>query len=459
MTTGEALSVIATSAAVGVAAGWLLRSRWAMLLAPVTYALVFELLRVHTDGPLVDRIVLTSPYGVIAFVLGRGVHGLLALAPILLGATLGAALARRRKEAARSARTGSLLVRRGGVALLGLALVVLTAGIVRPASTSAIVADDGSVLAGSVAELTRLDVGNHELGLMLRGNSVDNPVLLFLAGGPGGSELGAMRRHGQALEQDFVVATLDQRGAGTSYDQLEPVGSLTLEHAVDDVLAVTRYLRERFGQTEVVLVGQSWGTIPGVLAVQRHPELFRAYVGVGQMVDPLETDTVFYDDTLAWARDAGEDALASKLVEAGPPPYEDVLDYEAALSNEPRVYPYDHSSNAEGVGGFSENLLVREYSLLQQAHALAAFMDVFTIMYPQLQALDLRRDAQRLDVPVFLAQGRHEAPGRAAPAEQWFTALDAPDKELSFFDTAGHRPLFEQPAEFHRFMVDVLDRT
>lgn len=170
---------------------------------------MFELLRWHTDGPLVDRIVLTSPYGFIAFVLGRGVHGLLALAPMLLGAAVGAGLARR--AASTSQRLGPVrLAGRSGAVMLGLAVVLLAAAVARPASTPPILADDGSALAGSVTELTRVEVGNHELGLMLRGNSVDNPVLLFLAGGPGGSEFGAMRRHGQALEQDFVVATLDQ---------------------------------------------------------------------------------------------------------------------------------------------------------------------------------------------------------------------------------------------------------
>jgi len=40
------------------------------------------------------------------------------------------------------------------------------------------------------------------------------------------------------------------------------------------------------------------------------------------------------------------------------------------------------SATSEGAGGFSENLLVREYTLLQQANALAAFMDVFGVLYP-----------------------------------------------------------------------------
>src|SRR5215207_8873019 len=45
------------------------------------------------------------------------------------------------------------------------------------------------------AELTRVEIGGHDLAMMIRGHSSDNPVLLFLAGGPGGTELGAMRRH------------------------------------------------------------------------------------------------------------------------------------------------------------------------------------------------------------------------------------------------------------------------
>jgi pimeloyl-ACP methyl ester carboxylesterase len=102
------------------------------------------------------------------------------------------------------------------------ALLALTAGISRPSSTDAILTDTGTPMAGSVAELIRVPVGGHDQAMMIRGTSTSNPVLLFLAGGPGGSELGAMRRHGQALEKDFVVVTWDQRGTGKSYDSLDP---------------------------------------------------------------------------------------------------------------------------------------------------------------------------------------------------------------------------------------------
>jgi proline iminopeptidase len=463
ITAFEALATIVISLLVGVFAGVVMRSRWVMLLAPVAFVVVFELARMGTVGPLVDGIRPGSPFGILAFALGRGLHGLLALVPLLLGAALGAAKARRLGDGlggSGRARHGwarvGLWARRSVTALVIVGLVVLSLAIVRPERTDPILAADGEPLAGSVAELTRVEVGGHDLAMMIRGDSVDKPVLLFLAGGPGGTEMGAMRRHGQALERDFVVATFDQRGTGKSYDDLDPTSTLTLDGAVSDAVGVTNYLRERFHQDKIYVVGQSWGTILGVLAVQQHPELYRAYIGTGQMVSVRETDRIFYRDTLAWARRTGNTGLVDKLTASGPPPYTDFLNYEAALTNDPEVYPYDHSRNSEGAGGFSENLFVEEYSLMEQLHNLGAFMDVFTVLYPQLQDIDFRTDAAELEVPVYLVQGRHEAPGRARPAEEWFRMLDAPKKQLIFLDTSGHRPLFEQPELFHQVMTETV---
>ncbi len=456
----EGLAAMALGAMVGLAAGLVTRSRWAMLAAPVTFVAVFELVRAGVTGPTVDGIHLGSMYGALAFASGRGVHGLLALLPMILGGAMGAGLARRwlpgRGRAAGWVGRLGLWTRRGVVVAIGLVLVLLAALVARPASTDEIVDASGRPIEGSVAELTRLQVGGHDQALMIRGRSVENPVLLFLAGGPGGSELGAMRRHSQALEDDFVVVTWDQRGTGKSYPELDPVSTLSVDQAVDDTLTVTNYLRERFGQDRVYLAGQSWGSLLGVLAVQREPEQFAAFIGVGQMVSPLATDRVFYDDTLAWARDSGNTGLVEQLTRSGPPPYTRMLDYEPALSFEQEVYPYDHEGNSEGSGQMSENLVVEEYTLLEQVHLLGGFMDTFAVLYPQLQDVDFRTQATSLDVPVYLALGRYEAPGRARIAREWFGLLQAPRKRLVVFDTSGHRPLWEQPAQFHDLMTQTV---
>ena len=453
----QALAAIGLGLFVGLSAGLVSRTRWAMLVAPAAFMLAVELGRLDVAGPTVDSIHLDSTYGIIAFVVGRGVHGLLTLLPFILGAALGAAQARRWWPA-EGRRTGALhsagvAVRRTAAGLTALALLAVVVVVARPATTDPIVDSDGRSIPGSVAELTGVEINGRDLALMVRGSSVDNPVLLFLAGGPGGSELGAMRMHSRALEGHFVVVTLDQRGTGKSYDQLDPASTLTPDAAVDDVVDITRYLTHRFDQDQVYLLGQSWGSLLGVLAAQREPQLFHAFIGVGQMVAPAETDKVFYRDTLAWARETGRSGLVAKLLDNGQPPYSDVLDYEAVLPYEQEVYPYDHSGNSEGSGQMAENILVEEYTLLESVHIFAGFLDTFALLYPQIQDVDLRTQAPSLAVPVYLAQGAHEAPGRAGPAQEWFNSLQAPDKELVIFGTSGHRPLWEQPDEFAEFMT------
>jgi proline iminopeptidase len=157
--------------------------------------------------------------------------------------------------------------------------------------------------------------------------------------------------------------------------------------------------------------------------------------------------------SMPWARRTGNTGLVGRLTASGPPPYTDMLDYEPALSHEPDVYPYDRSSNSEGAGGFSENLTVEEYGLMEQLHNLAGLPDVLTVLYPQLQDLDFRTDAAQLKVPVYLLQGRHEVAGRAQPAQEWFEMLDAPMKQLIVLDTSGHRTMFERPDLFHQVMT------
>lgn len=457
LTTSTALWSMVISVAIGVGAGLLMRSRWAMLSTPLAFAVFFELARLGADGPTVDAPAF-STYGILALAVGRGFHGFVSLVPMLLGAAIGAGIARSLGASDDATSTPhrrpiGRYVRRGVAVLTGIGLIALAAGLARPARTDAITGPDGEVLEGSVAELLALDINGDEQTVMIRGHSVDNPVLLFLAGGPGGSELGAMRRHLPDLEQHFTVATWDQRGTGHSYPSLDPTSTLTLDGIVDDTLAVTDYLRDRFGQETIYLAGQSWGSTLGVLAAQQSPEKYTAFIGIGQMVSQLATDRIFYDDTLAWARADDKGDLAEELVDIGPPPYERMLDYETALSYEHEVYPYGHTGNSEGEGGFSENFLVEEYALIDQVHLLGAFMDTFSVVYPQLQEIDFRETATEFEIPMYFVQGAHEADGRAEVFDDWYPMVDAPAKDVVVFDTSGHRPLFEQPDEFVEYMV------
>jgi pimeloyl-ACP methyl ester carboxylesterase len=443
---------MAVGIGVGALTGWLMASRWAMLAAPAAFAVVFEILRIGLDGPTIDAPAV-SQFGLFAVIVGRGFHGLVGLVPMIFGSALGAGAARHTPSS--GSQGPGTIVRRTTAAFVALALAALAIAIARPATTDPILAADGTPLAGSIAELTSVEVEGIDHALMIRGHDTSDPVLLFLAGGPGGAERGAMRRHLAELEEHFVVVTWDQRGTGASYAQLDPTETVTLDGYVRDTVAITEHLLDRFDRDDLYLLGQSWGTTLGVLAVQQRPELYAAYIGTGQMVSQRETDQIFYRDTVVSAMSSGDTDLLTHLISIGEPPYDEMLSYEVVLSN-PDLYPYDHSPNSEGAGAWSENFIVPEYTLVDQIHMLGAFMDTFAAMYPQLQDVDFRETATEFETPMFFIQGRYEAPGRSSLFDEWYSMLDAPIKEVHILDTSGHRPLFEQPERFVEVMTNAV---
>jgi pimeloyl-ACP methyl ester carboxylesterase len=320
-------------------------------------------------------------------------------------------------------------------------LVLFTTAVAIPARTAAI--------PGGVAELALVDAGGHRLGLMIRGRDLTRPVLLYVPGAPGGSETGAMRAHLSALESHFVVATLDRRGAGASYPVLDPTSTVTPEDSVADILAVTDYLRARFDRDRIVLVAHSGGSLLGVLAAQRHPEKYSAYVGTGQAVDIEASDQIFYDDILAWARSTGETEVARALERQGRPPYPDFWSYEPFLLSESKAY--DQRSSPLEIDG-------PEYTLLQKAHTLTALMDTWAALYPREQEIDLRRGVPELAVPAYFVQGEREMRGLSMLFDQWYAALRAPSKQLVVIPGAGHRALYEEPDLFVTALTTLVGR-
>jgi pimeloyl-ACP methyl ester carboxylesterase len=174
------------------------------------------------------------------------------------------------------------------------------------------------------------------------------------------------------------------------------------------------------------------------------------------MVSPRETDILFYQDTLAWAERTGQEGLVTTLKEIGPPPYDELLDYEPAISHEHdwNAYPgFDPSTE------MPLNLMVPENTLMDRINGMRAFLDTFSVLYPQIQDVDLRRRARELETPTYIVLGEYEARGRAVLAREWFRLLEAPSKELIIVENTGHRPLFEKPVAFAALMSRILERT
>ncbi|MFA9429883.1 alpha/beta fold hydrolase [Egicoccus sp. AB-alg2] len=446
----EALVAIPAAAAVGLAAGALVRRRFAVLLAPMVFVVVVELGQMNLVGPTVDRPRLTL-MGVLAWVAVRLALGALLVAPMAVGAGWGVQLAARRTSSVhRFRRTGTAVL-----ALTSLGIVALAVLVAVPASTAPILGPDGQPRPNSIAELITIDVNGLDQSLLIRGVDADAPVLLHLAGGPGGTDLGAMRLD-TSLEEHFVVVTWDQRGTGKSYRAIDPTSTLTIDGAVADTLVVTDYLRERFDEDRIVITGQSYGTVPAVLAAARHPERYRAVVSTGQMVDVTATDRLFHDDVTAEARRRGDEAALGRLAALGPPPYERWEEDLVLNDLERGLFTYPEF---DGHTEMTSTIWGPENSLMDRLAAIRGLLDTYALLYPRLQQVDLRESVPRLDVPLYVVMGEHESRGRVVPARAWFDRLDAPAKEWVELPASGHRASFEQPARYTRLLVRVLTET
>lgn len=460
VTATQALTVVAVGAVVGVTSGLVMRSRWAMLLAPVLHVIVFEVARLGAEGPTVDGVGF-SGMALMALILGRGVHGLFGLLPMVVGGAYGAALGRRltaRTDTGETAHRASLYVRRAVAGLGVLAVLVLATAAAWPASTPAILGPDGGPEPASIAELTTVELGGVDQAVLLRGRNVANPVLLVLHGGPGGSALGITPTLFRELEEDFIVVSWDQPGAGRSYPLLEPTSELTVERLVADTIELTDHLRERFDEERIYVLGESWGSTLGVLAVREHPERFHAYVGAAQMVDQLDTDLRIYHQALAHIEETGDPAMEQAIASMGEPPYEHIsgsaLDLSAQIDKLAPAYTPPAAYQARGAELGPMGVFASEYGFIDKVNVFRGLFDSFAVLYPRVQGeVDLRELAPALDVPVYLIEGEHEHPARLEPALEWFHALDAPSKQLFTVDSAGHPAVFERFDETRRILT------
>jgi pimeloyl-ACP methyl ester carboxylesterase len=440
-----------------------LRSRWAILLAPLAFALAVELGRIGVVGPTVDRPDFSTTFGPLVLVLGRGFQGLTQLLPMMVAAAVGAGIARRTRGTSQSPqgwRRGALVVRQVITVLVTIALLAVGFLLIRPGFTEPIMDGQGAVVPNSVAELAQIPLGGHQQTVLIRGRNVDNPVLLYLSGGPGQSDIGYTRAYMSELEEDFVFAVWDQRGTGTSYAALDPAETLTLEQTISDTIELSAHLRDRFGGQKIYLMGSSWGTTLGVLAAQRRPDLFHAWIGTGQMASQLASDRIIYQQVLDYAARTDDQALTDRMLGYGAPPYHDIYAYAFLIGYYDKIGPYPKTNyfETQGPSGI-DGTGAAEYSPLDKINKEKAMIDMASVLYPQLQNVDFRTTVPSLGVPVYLIEGAHELSARAGPTREWFDQLQAPVKEWITFENSGHIPQFEEFPRFRAVLADIARAT
>ena len=307
-----------------------------------------------------------------------------------------------------------------------------------------------------------IEVNGVRQGMFIESESADNPVMLFLHGGPGSPEFPFTQDYPTGLEELFTVCWWEQRGSGLSYQKEIPHGAMTIEQMIDDALAVIDYLRKRFGKEKIYVMGHSWGSLLGVLVAQRAPELIYAYIGIGQVARQDESERLAYAYMLESFRAAGNKKMVRRL-EKYP------LDRGAAIDFE---YLSVRSAGMVKLGiGMMHRwtsmvkpvlavLRFKGYTMREKMNYPAGNSFSLECLWDDVLRTDLFTQVPRLDVPVYILHGVFDYQVSYVIARDYLRALEAPVKGFYTFGESAHSPCFEEPEKMRRILrEDVLAGT
>lgn len=310
--------------------------------------------------------------------------------------------------------------------------------------------------AEGIQSLEKWRIGGIDQWVSIRGQNRANPVIVFLHGGPGSAQIGLSRGVDLTLEKYFTVVTWDQRAAGLSFSPFIPSASITKEQYLSDTLEIIKKSKERLGQQKVFLVGHSWGSYLGAVTAHRHPEHLHAYVGIGQMVNALENETVSLDFTIEQARALNNQEALAELLALGRPPYQSL---ESMGTQRKWLGEFGggmfHGAHRQDAFSYMGTLMWAspEYSVVDQLKFFAGMVFTLTTIWPEFFTLDLYKEAPEISVPVQFMHGRHDYNTPFAIMQKYERILKAPRKKIVFFEQSAHAPNFEEPEAFAEAML------
>jgi pimeloyl-ACP methyl ester carboxylesterase len=348
--------------------------------------------------------------------------------------------------------------------LLGIIIILFGALLaVSPGKVKPFLDEQGRTLAGSIAEKIHVNINGIQQGMFIIGKNVGNPLLLFVHGGTAMPEYFLTQNYPTGMEQYFTVCWWDRRNAGLSYSADVSPETWTLEQSIADTLAVTNHLRSRFHKDKIYLMAHSGGSLIGIQAAARAPELFYAYIGVGQMSYQLQSEILSYEYMVKRYKEIGNTKMVQQL-EAAPPKMSVPLPAAYLKVRDSAMHDLGvgttHDMKSVMTGVFLASWLFRGYTMGEK---LALWRGKFAsdkLLWDKMIATDLTQQVQKLDLPVYFFHGKYDYTVSSPLAKAYLDRLQAPIKGFYTFEHSAHSPMFEEPDRMKQiFQEDVLKGT
>lgn len=308
------------------------------------------------------------------------------------------------------------------------------------------------VAPSGVQESYKARIGGIEQWINVRGQDRDNPMILFVHGGPASPSMPTMWQFQRPLEEYFTVANWDQRGAGKTYNETVPPESIGdtihIPRYVDDAIEVAQYLLKRYHKDKLILVGHSWGTVVAMNAALKRPELFHAYVGIGQVINTRDNERISFQYGLEQARAHHNQEALKELESIAPYPGDQPITRERIILARkwPQFYggltAYREDSNYYYRGprlspdyDDRDRCAINLGSIFSLGRLLPEFLDV-----------DFK-GVHDFPIPVVMFMGRHDYTTPSEPTEAWLRQVKAPYKQGVWFERSAHMMPWEEPGK------------
>ena len=228
-------------------------------------------------------------------------------------------------------------------------------------------------------------------------------------------------------------------------------------------MEVAGYLKSKFKKDKIYIEGLSWGTTVASFMVQKNPDLFYAYIGIGQMANQSLSEQLSWDFVMEQARANSDSVSIHKLLDIGRPPYPDKTDIEMAEACDierpilgkyvPYKFPFDNPM----LKLIKTVMLYRGVKFKDKFRPLLNSYPGYVILWPTCFNVNLMRDVPEWQVPVFIIQGDTDYQTDTSLVIAYFDSIQAPSKKLYLFENATHIASWEQSERFREIMIhDVL---
>jgi len=325
------------------------------------------------------------------------------------------------------------------------------------AYTPKIRGSSGQIVPGSIAEERAVQIGGIRQYLLIRGKNADNPVLLYIHGGPGKCEMPLQRIYNSGLEEYFTVVTWDQRGAGKTNRIFGDVRDFSLQAYLDDTYEVIQYLKQRFGRQRIFLVGHSWGALLGILTAAEHPGDLYAFVGIGQVTGLQQNIGEAYQKALMLATEDGKKSVLRKLR---------AMEYDLGnFSKVPlrdiifiRKYINRHLQGPQKSNIYPvlvwKSIWSPEYNFLDVIRAVAGISGARDFLKQNdLRTVDMFKQVRKLEVPYFVVSGEQDLFTDPVKTREYVDFVEAPYKKFYLFEGSTHHPNYEEVERYNNLLV------